>query len=92
MEDELTIDAIRDWLKNSVTKEFFKRINSNMNSCDMEIHTHLSPGTVGDNMSFDIHLRQASLENAAMFELKEVLLIPEQMIEEIKEKKEEKNG
>lgn len=77
---EITVDEIRDWLRHPVTKEFMLRIKDSVNEEDAEVHGYLKQSTINQDAFY-----QAALANAGKTRLEEVLLIPEYMIDELKE-------
>ncbi len=64
----------RRWLADEVTKDLFDRVASEIRSMDKEVHSLLQ----GEKEQ----IFQASILNARLQQLKEVLMIPDQMIDE----------
>lgn len=71
----MTTEDIAEWKKNPVTKLFMQYIKAMIHDCDTKVHSHIEVN--------DMH--NAHLYNAAMNQLKEVLEIPDMMIEDLKE-------
>ena len=76
---DITPEDVRAWEKDVVTKEFIAYVKMAIDDNDNKVHAALEM-QMSDN--------QASLYNAAMTALKEVLDIPDNMVEELKPEKE----
>lgn len=75
MDYNLMSGDIQDWLGSDVTKAFFERVALHRDDADREVHKFLSK----------YELNQAALNDAAKAAFEEVLLLPEIMINELKE-------
>lgn len=77
MDEDVTVDGVRRWQDDSITIMFFEYIKGLIRGCDNAVHRNLmNPGTLQD----------AALENAALNQLMEVMNIPDNMVEDLKEK------
>ena len=77
MEPDITeIEEIIAWKKHPVTILFFANITEGIQDTDEVIHQCIAKN----------NLEEARVQNAYMEQMKEVLLIPEMIIAEIKEK------
>ena len=74
-EDILTPDDIRSWQKLEVTKLFFTYLDVHIQDADSQVHLLLEKAEP----------HQASLTNAGMVQLQEVVDIPDRMGEDLKE-------
>ena len=75
-------EDVKAWMAESVTVEFMKRVHWLREDCDEQVHGSLHVGNTEEAKAFE----------AGRVQLAEVLLIPDLMLEEIKEKVNEKQN
>lgn len=75
---EFTVNDVRAWLDDPITQEFFGLVKLQMDDADKCTHKCLEEN----------QLQEAALHNAGMAKLKDVLELPELLIQNIKEQDE----
>lgn len=75
MSDTEVIQAIRSWMRHPVTESFMERISEIRRGNDIECHKALGNGNFNDAASW----------NASLRTLEEVLELPNEMIEDLRE-------
>ena len=70
-------DDVKRWLKDDVTVEFFKYIHRSIQDGDAHVHAALANDAPNEAVKF----------NAGLVQLQEVLLFPDFILDDIKEKK-----
>ena len=71
---EITFEEIKEWRLNPVTKMFFQYIEERIDKYDKDVHANLG------NQS----LHTADSYNMRMLELMDVVIIPDEMIDDLK--------